>query len=241
MWRKVILTLMVKAVFFDFYNTLVRFYPPREQTQIAAGRLCGLELDPEGIVRGYVEADRYMTEQNSRLHIQKMSPGDRLAFFARYEQRVLRGGGVDASLELAGRVWAKVREQPYGLAPFDDAAPTLRTLKGWGLVVGLISNIYQDLDALCERMGFTPYLDFTVTSRSAGAEKPHAPIFLAALARAKVQPGEAIHIGDQYGGDVVGARGVGIRPVLLDREGLLGEHTDVERIRGLSEVVGLVG
>ncbi len=231
---------MVKAVFFDFYNTLACFHPPREQTQMAAARALGLDSDPAGIVRGYLAADRFMTEQNARLHIQRMTREGRLAFFAEYERLILQGAGIEASLELAGRVWAKVREQPYGLAPFEDAAPALRSLKGRGLVVGIVSNIYQDLDELCRRMGFAPHLDFTVTSKSAGAEKPHPPIFLAALAQAQVRPGEALHVGDQYGGDVVGARGVGIRPILLDRDGLLAEHTDVERIRGLAEVVGFV-
>ncbi len=231
---------MIKAVFFDLYNTLARFDPPREQTQMQAARQCGLEPDLQGLVRGYADADRFMTEQNSRLHIQKMAREDRLKFFAGYERLVLKGGGIDASLELAAEVWAKVREQRYALAPFDDAIPTLQALKERGLVLGLISNIYRDLDELCGRLGIAPYLDLKVSSMSAGAEKPHPPIFLTALKESGVEPQEAIHVGDQYHGDVVGARGVGIRPVLLDRDGLLAEHDDVERITALSEVLGLV-
>jgi FMN phosphatase YigB (HAD superfamily) len=33
----------------------------------------------------------------------------------------------------------------------------------------------------------------------------------------KVSPAEAVHVGDSYQADVVGARRVGIRPVLIDR------------------------
>ena len=77
---------MIKAVFFDRYNTLARFEPPREQTQMQAARQCGLEPDVQGIVHGYTDADRFMTEQNSRFHIQKMARGDRLKFFAEYER-----------------------------------------------------------------------------------------------------------------------------------------------------------
>ena len=71
-------------------------------------------------------------------------------------------------------MWAKVRAYPSVLTPFDDVIPTLWTLKERGLIVGLISNIYQDLDALCDNMKLSPYLDFKVSSRTAGAEKPHA-------------------------------------------------------------------
>lgn len=231
---------MIKAVFFDLYNTLARFDPPREQTQMQAARQCGLAPDVQGIVRGYADADRFMTEQNSRFHIQKMERGDRLKFFAEYERLVLKGGGIDASLDVAAKVWAAVRQQHYELAPFDDAVPTLRALRERNLVLGLVSNIYRDLDELCGRLGIGAYLDFKVSSMSAGAEKPHAAIFLAALEQADVEPGQALHVGDQYHGDVVGARGVGIQAVLLDRDGLLGEHDDVERITALSEVLGLV-
>jgi len=231
---------MIKAVFFDFYNTIARFWPPREETQIVAAREFGLNPDADGLIRGYNEADRYMTEQNSRLHIQKMSPEDRLAFFVEYERRILKGASIDVPLEVERKVWEKVREQRYELALFDDALSTLKELKRRVLTVGLVSNIYRDLDELCSRLGITSYLDFKVTSMSAGAEKPHAKIFLAALAAAKVEASEAIHVGDQYGGDVVGARNVGIRPILLDRDGLNAHHTDVEQIRSLPEVLALV-
>lgn len=227
----------MKAVFFDLYNTLARFDPPREQTQMQAARDYGLDLDPAGILRGYMQADAFMTEQNARGHIQKIPREERLAFFAQYERLILKGAGVDVSEELAGRVWARVRETPSTLALFDDVLPTLQAIRARRLTIGLVSNIYQDLDVLCERLGIAPYLAFVVSSRSAGAEKPHPPIFLAALEKAGVLAQEAMHIGDQYRGDVLGARGVGIHPLLLDRDGLLDGYHDVERIRSLPEVL----
>ena len=232
---------MIKAVFFDLYNTLARFHPLREQIQVQAARDFGLELDPAAIVRGYVQADHFMTHQNARQHIQRMAADERKAFFAEYERLILVAAGVDASLELAGMVWARVREVPSSLAPFDDSLPTLQAVKARGLTVGLISNIYQDLADLCQRLGMAPYLDFMVSSQSAGAEKPHPRIFQAAIEKAGVHPSEAIHIGDQYHGDVVGARGVGIHPILLDRDGLLAQYHDVDRIRGLAEVLRFLG
>ena len=89
-------------------------------------------------------------------------------------------------------------------------------------------------------MKLSPYLDFKVSSRTVGAEKPHAPIFEAALRESGVEPSDAIHVGDQYDGDVVGARNVGIKPILIDRDGVHPEHDDVDRISALDEVLRFV-
>ncbi len=227
---------MIKAVFFDLYNTLCRFYPQREQIQIAAARPFGFHPSPDGIVKGYNAADKYMTEQNAIRHVQKRPEEERAAFFAEYERLILKGAGIDVTTDVAAQIWRKVREAPSELALYDDVIPTLEVLDVRGLKLGVISNIYRDLQQLCDDLGISQYLDFVVSSLTAGVEKPHPPIFLAALAKAGVKPHEAMHVGDQYAGDIVGARGVGIKPVLLDRDHLLLEHTDVDRIVSLSEL-----
>ena len=79
---------------------------------------------------------------------------------------------------------------------------------------------------------------FIVNPGEVGADKPKPPIFLAALERARVNASEAVHVGDQYKIDVVGARGVGISPILIDRYDLYPEVTDCPRIRNLTELLG---
>ena len=227
---------MIKAVFFDVYNTLGRFHPPREEIQIAAAREYGLELTPRGIAEGYAKADAFMTRQNAREHIQRLTPEARLDFFAEYERLVLEGAGADVPVGQAKEIWQKVRAVPSILKAYDDVEPVLAGLKGRGLTVGLISNIFQDLDVIADNMGIAPYVDCKIRSKDVGAAKPHAPIFEAALRAAKVMPAEAVHVGDQYEGDVVGARNAGMGAVLLDREWLHAKHDDVTRIRGLAEL-----
>jgi FMN phosphatase YigB (HAD superfamily) len=55
-----------------------------------------------------------------------------------------------------------------------------------------------------------------------------------------VDASEAIHVGDQYHSDIVGAKGVGISPLLLDRDGFWESINDCPRIRSLSEIVNYV-
>ena len=85
-------------------------------------------------------------------------------------------------------------------------------------------------------MGLEPYLDFIVSSGEVGVDKPDPHFFLAALEQAGVSAAEAVHVGDQYKLDVVGARGVGITPILIDRYDLYPEVSDCPRIRRLTEV-----
>jgi HAD superfamily hydrolase (TIGR01549 family) len=231
---------MTRAVFFDLYGTLARFWPPREALQAQVAQEFGWLVSSEGIHKGYLSADEFMEQENARLHIQRRSAQEQGAFFARYEQLILAGAGVEVPVEMAAQVWARVRQLPYQLEVFEDAVPALQGLKERKLVIGLISNMYQDIAPLCQRLGIAPYLDFVVTSKSVGAEKPHSPIFLAALEHARVAPGQAMLVGDSYTNDVLGARAVGITGVLLDREGEFSRITDCPRITSLGELAALV-
>ena len=230
--------MVIKAVFLDLYGTLARFHPPREEVQAQACQDFGIQVTQEGLARGYAQADDLMDRENAgEVPLSRRSPEERRRFLVEYEQLLLQGAGVEVDMETAGRVFEKVQQIPHDLALFDDVLPTLDMLKLQGMTLGVLSNIYGDLDELAQRLGMAPYLDFTVTSAEVGAGKPHPPIFLAALEHAGVEPQEALHIGDSYASDVQGARGVGIQPLLLDREGTLTHVTDCPRIGSLMEVV----
>ena len=93
------------------------------------------------------------------------------------------------------------------------------------------------MNPLFRELSLESYLDFALTSKEVGADKPEPPIFLAALERGGVNASDAVYVGDQYETDVVGARGVGIEPILIDRHDLLREVSDCPRIHTLSELV----
>lgn len=231
---------MIKAVFFDLYGTLAGFSPSRYQIQATACADFGIQVTPEGILRGYALADAYMAEQNAVRPLRERSREGQNQFFAEYERLVLQGAGVEVSGERALEIWRRVRQVPYQLTRFDDVVPALEVLRSQGLTLGLISNMNRDGAELTRELGLAPYLDFAVTSIEVGAEKPHPPIFLAALEKAGAAPHEAVHVGDQLTSDVDGARGVGINPVLLDRDG---NHTAIKgcpRIESLVELPELV-
>ena len=162
---------MIQAIFFDLYGTLAGFQPDRFQIQSQACAQFGIEVTPDGILRGYALADSFMSEQNAVQPVRTLSPGERDEFFAEYERRVLRGCDVDVSVQQAADVWKAVREIPYEMARFDDVLPAMDLLKQQGFTLGLISNMNAPGNQLAEDMGLTPYLDLVVTSGEVGMGK----------------------------------------------------------------------
>ena len=231
---------MIRAVFFDLYGTLAGFSPSRFEIQSTACADFGIQVTPDGILKGYGLADGYMAEQNAVRPLRTRDDEGRQQFFAEYERLVLQGAGVEVTEEQALEIWNRVRRVPYELTRFQDVVPAMKELKTLGLALGLISNMNRDGGELIEGFGLGPYLDFAVTSGEVGAEKPHPPIFLAALARAETEPHQAVHVGDQLTSDVDGARGVGINPVLVDRDGNHTGFNDCPRIGSLTELPGVV-
>ncbi len=227
---------MIEAIFFDLYGTLAGFRPDRFEIQSEACSRFGIELTPEGILRGYALADVFMSEQNAVKPVRLLDSEERERFFGEYERRVLRGSGYDVTVEQAMVIWRAVRQVPYRMERFDDVLPAMDLLKQQGLTLGLISNMNARADSLVEDMGLTPYLDFAVTSGEVGVEKPHAPIFEEALRRSGSAAGDTIHVGDQLTSDVEGAVNAGIGPVLIDRDGNHAGFTGCPRIETLMEL-----
>ena len=71
---------MIKAIFFDFYNTLVRFWPPLPQIQHAACQNLGIRVPAENLARGYAIADLYFNDENHRRPLGDRTSEDRPSF-----------------------------------------------------------------------------------------------------------------------------------------------------------------
>lgn len=231
---------MIKAVFFDFYNTLAYFWPPVQDIQAAACKQVGLYVEKEGILKGYAKADELFSRENHDRPLYLRSEEERNRFFSRYEQMILQGAGLDVSLALAESVWKVGATVPKSFALFGDVASTLTKLKEMGLATGVLSNLAEPLPPIVTSLGIDDRLDVLVTSLEVGAEKPDPRMFEAALKKVGILPNEAVHVGDQYHSDVGGARGVGMHAVLLDRGDWHSEITDCPRIASLADLVALL-
>lgn len=125
-------------------------------------------------------------------------------------------------------LWCKV---PDGLGPALDA------IRERGVKVAIISNSEGMLDGLFRDLGIRAHFDAIVDSGIVGVEKPDPRIFGFALDQFAVVPGRALHLGDVFATDILGARAAHIRCGLIDPFGHYeGAHPDVPRVPGAVEV-----
>jgi putative hydrolase of the HAD superfamily len=124
--------------------------------------------------------------------------------------------------------WSKV---PPGLR---DALGRARAV---GLRVAVVSNSEGQLESVLARVGLLDVVDLAVDSAIVGVEKPDPRIFQIALDRFGVPPDRALHLGDVYAYDVLGARSARLRVALVDPAGhFAGLYADVPRATGAREV-----
>ncbi len=121
---------------------------------------------------------------------------------------------------------------------YEDAMPALAAMRVHGLQIGLLSNSSRNLDEFVAHHGLDA--DAVLTSYAHGKTKPHESIFLAVLDLLDVEPGQAAMVGDTLHDDIEGALAVGMRAVLIDRDG---RHPEVALrlpdLRGLTAALGL--
>jgi HAD superfamily hydrolase (TIGR01549 family) len=124
---------------------------------------------------------------------------------------------------------------------YPDVIPALKRLKAEGYVMGIISDWGSSLTAnILLPLGIGPYMDFMVVSANVREAKPSSGIFREALARAGVAPRQAVHIGDSYVHDVLGARSAGVAGILIERHHMKTAPLDCPKISSLEELPALL-
>jgi putative hydrolase of the HAD superfamily len=111
----------------------------------------------------------------------------------------------------------------------------LEALRARGLQLVVVSNANGRLRDVLRRLAIERYFHHILDSFEEGVEKPDPRLFQIALQKAGADAATTIHVGDLYEIDVVGARGAGIRGVLLDEGGLY-EEVDCPRVRSLEDL-----
>jgi putative hydrolase of the HAD superfamily len=122
---------------------------------------------------------------------------------------------------------------------FPDVLPCFEALVP--LKLGLISNGWGkqqreklELEELHKKFGII------VISSEVGMAKPDPRIFKMACAALKVQPAEAVYVGDLYDLDVQGPQQAGLHPIWLRRGAGHIERPGLKSIRSLNELAAIV-
>tara|TARA_B100000959_G_scaffold223115_1_gene236420 strand:- start:136 stop:840 length:705 start_codon:yes stop_codon:yes gene_type:complete len=231
---------MIKAITFDLYGTLAGFIPSRYEIQSQAAAKFGLQLTEEKVLRGYFKADEFMSKQNATVPIRTMDSNEKLNFFAEYERLILLETEPKIGLKTSLDVWRETQKMPYKFTVFDDVRPVLNTLKARGFILAVITNMNITGPEILHKLELTDQIDFAITSLEANAEKPDKRIFQMAFNKAKCEPEENVHVGDQILSDINGAKQVGSNYILIDRYSVNETFEDGRRITSLFQLTELI-
>lgn len=108
--------------------------------------------------------------------------------------------------------------------------------------LGVVSNFYGNLEAVCESVGLSPLFGAFADSERVGAEKPDPKIFRAALDALGASPKTAVYVGDLLRRDAEGARRAGLAFIWIAAQGAeadAGAHIAAS-VGGLPGLAGLL-
>lgn len=221
----------LKAVFIDVGNTLLYEKPSRFEIYAERARARDLTL----------RADEMRELMHRAHHELPREIGGAFRYsdpwFHDYIERIFHD-----YLGLLKTELGAVREELFGkfsdpatFQVFDGGLEMLDDWRARGLKIGIVSNWSARLPALLEAIGIARRVDFVLCSAIERLEKPDPELFERALARAGVRADEAVHAGDDLEKDVLGARRVGIRSILVDHAGR-SDRANAPRVLDLHEL-----
>ena len=228
---------MTKAVFFDVDFTLI--YPGPAFQGTGYRDFCAehdVTVDALAFERAVVAASTLL-DTNGDVYDPEI--------FVQYTMRIIEHmGGAGSGVEGAARRIYDEWSSCHHFEMYEDVPDVLRGLHASGLKIGLISNTQRSLTAFQTHFALEGIFSAAISSYDHGYMKPHPSIFEAALRLVGVSPHESVMVGDSVPADIAGARGMGMRAVLVSRSGHSAHHascpSDVPRITSLRELPDLL-
>jgi HAD superfamily hydrolase (TIGR01549 family) len=226
-----------KAFFFDFGDTLASTDPPFIFRIAMAMRKAGFDITDREFETEYVKADYKLFLKHKEMG--GISPRQHREWFFPLLYDSL------APIPDINRFREDVRREMSGInfsrSLVAGAAEILDFLKGRGYLLAVISNNDGYTEEKCEEVGIRRYLDYVFDSTRLDMVKPDPGIFKYAADRMGISPSEAVHVGDMYGTDVMGALHAGADVIWFNGRRMdKFDDAEVPEVSELSQIIGLV-
>jgi putative hydrolase of the HAD superfamily len=222
------------VVFLDAGGVLVSPHPDRISERFAeAGFAIDRELLFEAHYRGVHAIDLAQAEPE---------------VFGDYHRAYAGHLGIDPArlAEAAGLLDDLWGRSGLWAHPLPGAAEGLAAIAATGIPIVIVSNadgtvadVLGSIDLLQVGEGPGVAVAGIIDSGAVGVAKPDPRIFEIALELAGTTADRALHVGDAYQYDVLGARAAGVHPVLVDPLGIRAD-ADCDRVASLVEVADLL-
>jgi FMN phosphatase YigB (HAD superfamily) len=197
----------IETLLFDFGGTLDADGVPWKERFHALYRAEGLDMSAEAFAPAFFAADDPLV---GALPATAGLAETVHALAAGLEDELARRAGTakartdgDRGRRVAARFLTDVS------AIFARNRPVLETL-GERYRLGVVSNFYGNLEAVCRSSGLAPLFAVMTDSARVGVEKPDPAIFRAALETLRTAPETTLYIGDSLRRDCEGAERAGM-------------------------------
>jgi len=219
-------TLKIKAVLFDLGNTLV-YEQPYEVFQSF--------LQAKGVFRSIEEIREAFEKCGNEFDVERHKALLPHEFHTQLNMVILKNLRVKRSVR---RLAEEIDRQWFNFSKvyvYPEVNDSLRRLKKMGLKLGVVTRGYElDIEQILPRAGLEKIFDVCVGVDTTGKRKPKPEAFKHALKRLNVKPEEAVFVGDNLEQDYFGAQKVGMKAVLIQREGK--QVVGVKAITSLREI-----
>jgi HAD superfamily hydrolase (TIGR01549 family) len=196
----------IETVLFDFGGTLDSDGVPWKERFYALYRAEGLNLSAEAFAPAFYAADDALVGVLAPTTGLKETV-DLLA--ANLEAELTRRGGGPEGNDVARGQRVASRFLAEMSAAFSRNRPVLEAL-GARYRLGVVSNFYGNLEAVCESSGLAGLFGVMTDSQCVGSEKPEPAIFQVALDALQAKPATTVMVGDSLRRDYEGARRSGM-------------------------------
>jgi putative hydrolase of the HAD superfamily len=198
-------------IFFDVGETLLRPDPSWTEIYRRACLPFGIEIDPERLAAALAATPFDLGEP--------FAPSEEAAFerVRAYDAQIIATLGHVDPPEALFRALGDAFAAREAWLVFPDVLPALGAIARAGIRRAVISNWVWGAPQLLHDLELAAHFEALVISARVGRQKPDLAIFRHAIEQTGVRPAQAWHVGDSYRSDVLGARGAGLTPILIDR------------------------
>jgi putative hydrolase of the HAD superfamily len=205
---------MTTHLLFDFFGTLTSYSASRTdqgyEKTFHLLKEAGISLGYDEFLSRWNEAAAELDEAAERTH-REFSMNDLAEAFLRRVSHSPREALAGELVEVYLSEWNK------GVCYLPDV-PRLIDRLSRRFELAMISNTHDRnlVPDHLDRMGISKYFGRVFTSVELGFRKPSPRIFEHALDALAVSPNQCVYVGDNYDADYLGARGMGIKALLID-------------------------
>ncbi len=226
----------IKLLTFDAGGTLINHHWDPAEVLILSARKVGIHAEgetPRELYRNLLKA----REDERREAELRGDQAEIQAFWQKTIAEWLHAQGEDPELSreiyfIARNTLLSQNSPIWRLYP--DVLPTLTALKEQEYKLAVVSNWDSTLSEILKNLHIAPFFDTIIPSLPLGVEKPNPEIFWKVLQQMETSPEEALHIGDSWEDDVMGAKMAGMSYLYLDRA--RPPHPPSRRISSLKQV-----